>query len=500
MDAPRPVALSSNPGMTVSIVLRPAAFACLCLACTLTVFAQDPFDVVIAGGRVIDPESGLDAVRHVGIRGDRIAAIAEFPFTGRETLDASGFVVAPGFIDLHRHAHGDNAYRYAARDGVTSVFELEIGSADVDGWYRALGPARLINFGVGAGHIPARMLVLGDKGFLLPTGPGRGAATPEQAAQIVATVERGLREGGVAVGIGLPYTPGASVEEFDSVVAAAGRHGTFVFAHLGSGAAALDRAFGITARYKVPLHVAHINSTAGSEIRAWLDRIGAERRRGADITAEVYPYTASATLIESALYDGWEKLPDERFTQLQWAATGERLTRETFAKYRAQGGSVISHSNTEDALRVGIANPLPMFGSDGGRDMDDQPTHPRASGTFARLLGHYVRDARVVTLHDALRRITLEPARRLEGRVPEMRDRGRIRNGAFADLTVFDPDTVADGSTYTNAAVFSNGIRHVVVNGVPIVRGGSFDDKALLFGQRVGVGTRMPGRPIRAPR
>ena len=105
-----------------------------------------------------------------------------------------------------------------------------------------------------------------------------------------------------------------------------------------------------------------------------------------------------------------------------------------------------------------------------------------------------------MTLHDALRRITLEPARRLEGRVPEMRDRGHIRNGAFADLTVFDPDTVADGSTYANAAVFSNGIRHVVVNGVPIVRGGSFDDKAVLFGQRVGVGTRMPGRPIRAPR
>jgi dihydroorotase len=486
--------------MTASIVLRPAAFLCLCLAYTLTVSAQDPFDLVVAGGRVIDPESGLDAVRHLGIRGDRIAAISEGMLTGRETLEAAGLVVAPGFIDLHRHAHGDNAYRYAARDGVTSVFEIEIGSADVDGWYRALGPARLINFGVGAGHIPARMLVLGDKGFLLPTGPGRGAATPEQAAQILATVERGLRDGAVAVGIGVAYTPGAGIDEFDSVVAAAGRHGAFVFAHLGSGIAALEGALGVAAKYRVPLHIGHINSTAGSEIRAWLDRVAAERRRGGDVTAEVYPYTASATLIQSALYDGWETLPDERFGQLQWAATGERLTRETFAKYRALGGSVISHSNTEEALRVGIADPLPMFGSDGGRDMADQPTHPRASGTFARLLGHYVRDERVLTLHDALRRITLEPARRLESRVPEMRDRGRIRSGAFADLTMFDPATVADGSTYTNAAVFSNGIRHVIVNGIPIVRAGEFDDQALLFGRRVGVGTRMPGRPIRAPR
>jgi hypothetical protein len=133
-----------------------------------------PFDLVVAGGRVIDPESGLDAIRHLGIRGDRIAAVSTEPLTGRETIDASGLVVTPGFIDLHRHAHGDTSYRYAVRDGVTSAFELEIGTPDVDAWYRAMGPARLINFGVAAGHIGARMQVLGDKGFLLLTGPGRG--------------------------------------------------------------------------------------------------------------------------------------------------------------------------------------------------------------------------------------------------------------------------------------------------------------------------------------
>jgi dihydroorotase len=205
-------------------------------------------------------------------------------------------------------------------------------------------------------------------------------------------------------------------------------------------------------------------------------------------------------LIQSALYDNWEQWPEARFATLQWAATGERLTRETFAQYRAQGGSVIAHSNTEDRLRVSLADPRPFIASDGGRDLEDRPTHPRAAGTFARVLGRYVREEQVLTLPDALRRMTLEPARRLEARVPEMRDRGRLRAGAFADVTVFDPARVIDRATYTSAAAYSEGIVHVLVNGVPVVRDGGFDDRALLFGQRVPVGVRMPGRPIRAPR
>lgn len=470
------------------------------LLVTITLSAQAPFDLVIAGGRVIDPESGLDAVRNIGIRGDRIVEISVAPLAGRDTIDAKGLVVAPGFIDIHRHAHGDASYRFAAHDGVTSIFEIEIGTPDVDAWYRMMGPARLVNFGVGAGHIGARMQVLGDKGFLLPTGPGRGAATPEQVAAIVAMVEQGLNDGGVAVGVGTAYTPGAPREEIGAVAGVAGRHRAFVFAHLGGGVDALNSAIGLAERVGTPIHVAHVNSTGGRDIRAWLDAIRGARQRGQDVTADLYPYTASATLIQSALYDGWEKLPDERFAMLQWAATGERLTRETFAKYRAQGGSVISHSNTEETLRISIADPLPMFASDGGRDVADQPTHPRASGTFARVLGHYVRDQKLLTLPEALRRMTIEPARRLEGRVPEMRERGRLRPGAYADITVFDPAAVIDRSTYTNAAAYSDGITHVIVNGVPIIRAGTFDDTATLQGQRVIVGTRMPGRPIRAPR
>ncbi len=313
-------------------------------------------------------------------------------------------------------------------------------------------------------------------------------------------MDTGLAAGGVAVGTGPAYTPGASAEELAAVFAVAAKHGAFVFAHLGGSAGGLTALLGLAASSRAPLHIAHINSTAGDDIQQWLTAVGAARAKGVDVTTEVYPYTAGATLIQSALYDGWEQWPDARFTSFQWAATGERLTRETFGKYRAQGGSVISHGNTEELLRVSLADPRPIIASDGGRDLEDRPTHPRAAGTFARVLGHYVREERVLTLSDAVRRMTIEPARRLEARVPEMRDRGRVRAGAYADLTVFDPATVIDRATYTTAAAFSEGIVHVVVNGVPVVRAGDVDEKGVLFGQRVAIGARMPGRPIRAPR
>lgn len=489
--------------MSIRFALRAAALAAVATASLAPLAGQPgpgPLDLVIAGGRVIDPESGLDAPRHVGVRGDRIVAVSATPLQGRETIDATGLVVSPGFVDLHRHAHGDGSYRYAARDGVTSAFELEIGAQDVEAWYRGLGPARLINFGVGASHIGARMQVLGDKGFLLPTGPARGTATPEQITRIIALVDAGLRDGGVAVGTGPAYTPGASADELAAVFRTAASHGAFVFAHLGGSSGGFEALMALAASTKAGLHIAHVNSTAGDDVRAWIDAIRRGRAGGQDVTTEVYPYTAGATLIQSALYDGWETWPEGRFAMFQWAATGERLTRETFGKYRAVGGSVIAHGNTEEMLRIGIADPLPAFASDAGRDFEDRPTHPRATGTFARVLGRYVRDEGVLTLPEALRRMTLAPARRLETRVPEMRDRGRLRVNAYADITVFDPRTVIDRSTYTNAAVASEGIIHVLVNGVPVVRGGALDESTMLFGQRVPIGVRMPGRPIRAPR
>lgn len=490
--------------------MKQRSLACLLVAlCSIgLVGAQEPLprplsarlDIAILNGRVIDPESGLDAIRNLGIRGDRVVVVGTEPLDAAETIDARGLVVSPGFIDIHRHAHGDNSYRFAALDGITSAFELEVGTPDVDAWYRMMGPARGINFGVGAGHIGARMQILEDRGFMLPTGPGRGPATPAQVDEIIKGVETGLDAGGLAVGMGLAYTPGASPEEIAALFRLAAKRGVFVHGHLRGGEKNLKSMLGLASETGAGLHIAHINSTAGDEVETWLAAIRDARALKVDITTEVYPYTASASLIQSALYDRFTEWPDERFAIFQWAATGEFLTRETFTRYRAVGGSVLSHSNSEESLRKGLKDPLPMFASDGGRDAEDNPTHPRTTGTFARILGRYVRDEKLVSLPEALRRMTLEPARRLEGRAPDMRDRGRIRVGAYADLTLFDPATIIDRSTYTSAAAPSAGIAYVLVNGTLVVRQGKPATHGKLQGVQVQIGSPMPGRPIRGPR
>jgi dihydroorotase len=229
--------------------------------------------------------------------------------------------------------------------------------------------------------------------------------------------------------------------------------------------------------------VVHIQSSGGAQTAKLLSLVADARSRGVDITTEMYPYIAGQTRIESALFDGWEKYPDSRFHDYLWPATGERLTRATFATYRQVGGPVIMFTNTEEVVRGAAGHPLTMIASDGGQS----PTHPRTAGTFSRILGSYVRDAKVVPLMDALRKMTLMPAQRLERRVPTMGNKGRIRIGADADLTVFDPQRIADQSTFEQPARNSTGIKYVLVNGGIVLRNGQLETGNTL------------GRPVRAP-
>jgi dihydroorotase len=456
------------------------------VACTADEQAQRPFDLVVRNGRVIDPESGLDAVREIGIRDGRIEAISESALAGDRSIDASGLVVAPGFIDLHEHGQSDEAYQLMVRDGVTSAFELEVGTRDIDAWYGERADGRLVNHGVSIGHIPVRMAVLGDPGTaLLPAGiGGSGSATEEQILDMISRIETGLAQGAVAVGFGSAYTPGAGMQELERMFRVAAAHGATVHIHMRNGLAGLDSTIALAAATRAPLHIVHLNSSGAADTEAFLARIQAARAAGQDVTTEAYPYEAGMTEIQSALFDDWQSWPDERFAQHQWVATGERLTRESFARYRAQGGTVIRHERTEAMTRAAIASPLTMIASDGfianGRG------HPRTSGTFAKILGRYVRDENVVGLMDALRRMALDPARRLEPRVPAMANKGRIRVGADADLTLFDPATVRDRSTYEDATIPSEGIPYVIVNGTVVVDAGK-----LVAGVR-------PGRAIRA--
>ena len=432
----------------------------------------------------MDPASGLDAVRDVGIRGATIAALSETPLEGERVIAAEGLVVAPGFIDLHQHGRSDEAYRFAVRDGVTSALELEVGVADVETFYAEREGGQRLHYGVSVGHIPIRMEVLDDPGESLPAGVG-GSATADtaQRAEIERRLRAGLEAGAVGAGFGTAYTPGADWGELLPLFRLAAESGATAFVHMRGGVVGLDSTVAIAREADASLHIVHVNSSGGDELAAFLAAIGAAREAGQDVTTEAYPYGASMTAIESALFDDWETWPDERFHDFQWLETGERLDRDGFARYRERGGYVVVHGRSEAQTRAAVTSPLTMIASDGF--ITDGVGHPRSAGTFARVLGRYVREEGALGLMEALAKFTIRPARRLETRIPAMARKGRIAVGADADITIFDPDLVLDRATYGDLQP-SRGIPFVIVNGVPVVADGE------LTGAK-------PGGAIRAP-
>ena len=463
---------------------------------TMPARGDETYDIVLANGRVMDPESQLDAVRNIGIREGKIRAISASPLQGRSTLDAKGLVVAPGFIDLHEHGQEPRNYEFQAHDGVTTSLELEVGTDDVDRWYAAREGHSLINFGVSIGHIPVRMKVLHDPSTFLPSGAAAyHPATPEELQQMLALMDRGFRRGAPAEGMGINYTAAASHQEIVEMFKVAAKYGASVHVHLryggikepNSGLAALEEVLAAATATGAPLHVVHITSTGLKDTPQLLALIEGAQRRGIDVTTECYPYTAGSTLLESAVFDpGWQENMGITYKDVQWTATGERLTAETFEKYRKQGGVVVIHSIPEEAARTAVANPMVMIASD-GMPLTGAKVHPRGQGTYSRVLGHYVREEKALDLMTALRKMTLMPAERLEKRAPVFRDKGRIRVGADADITVFDASRVIDKATYEEPLQHSEGIVFVLVNGVPVVKNGQ-----LVEGVR-------PGRAARAP-
>ncbi|MEA3244596.1 MAG: amidohydrolase family protein [Gemmatimonadota bacterium] len=464
-------------------VRRFAAASALALAAAC---ASPHYDIVIANGRVMDPESGLDAVRNVGISAGKVAALSESPLQGTRVIDAKGLVVAPGFIDLHEHGQNEESYGLMVRDGVTSALEIEVGTGDIAKWYAEREKGQIVNYGASIGHIKARMQVLHDPGTgLLPAGVGgSGVATDAQQAEMEAILKRGLAEGAVAVGFGSAYTPGANMAEIERMfrVAAAGNASAHI--HMRGGVAGLDSTIAAARAAGAKLHFVHINSSGDTLLPAFLDHIKAARDAGQDVTTEAYPYGAGMTEITSALYDDWQTWPDSRFPTFQLVSTGKRLTRKTFGEARKAGGTVISFGRTDEQTKMAITSPLTMVASDGY--IENGRGHPRTSGTYSKMLGKYVREEQALSLMDALRKMTLMPAQRLEARVPMMLQKGRLKAGADADITIFDPQTVIDRSTYEDATIPSAGVPYVIVGGQVVVDGGKLT-------------SARPGRAIRAP-
>ena len=488
------------------------------------------WDIVLRGGRVIDPETGLDAVADVAVDGDRVAAVGEDLGPGRAEHDITGLVVTAGFVDLHSHVNTIAGLRLQALDGVTTALELEAGVSPVDAAYRrAAAEGRPVNYGFAASWGLARMAAVAGAAldgrldsFLANIGrpEWQREATPAEVTALLARLSADLADGALGIGVLLGYAPGCDPAEYLQVAALAAEAGTPTFTHArdiielvphtrADGAEEIVRAAAETGAH---MHYCHVNSTSQRHIDRVLGVVARAQAAGSRVTTEAYPYGSGMTGI-GAVFLAPERLGERDLTpsSLTYAPTGERIaSQERLRELRRTdpGGLVIiellDEADLADRalLMRSLAFPGAIVASDAmpltwtGPEPDPLAwplphgafTHPRAAGTFARSLRLLTRDTEgaALSLAEALSKCSLLPARVLQDRVPAMRRKGRLQAGSDADIVVFDPATISDRSSYADSTRPSAGIRHVLVNGTFVVR-----DAGLVPGA-------LPGRPVRA--
>ena len=455
--------------------------------------AQETYDIVILGGRVMDPETGRDEIANLGIRDGQIRAITVDPIRGRKTIDASGQIVAPGFIDILASIRQEkSAHEFKIGDGVTTVLGMHGGPMDVEGYARdhaAVGP--LVNYAATVSHAELRQAVGATDRY--------APATPEQIDAMRPLAVQAIRDGAVGIGFGINYTPGASYKEVFALFEVAAAEGVPCHLHarykgnvfpLTMSLATME-VIAMAAATGAQAQLAHlVSSTVGSAPLS-IALIEGAAARGVDVGFDFHVWTRNQTRLQSALYDeGWqERFGGADYSDIYVADTQERLTEARFHELRAQPGplSIQTEFIPEEEMIMGLESPLGIVSSDGGGLIDGRG-HPRSTGTFGRFLGRFVRELEVVDWMEGIAKITLLPAQRLEKSVPAMSRKGRLQIGMDADVTVFDPATVQEQATYAEPAQMSEGIAFVVVNGMLVL-----DDGKIVEGAE-------PGRWLRHPR
>jgi N-acyl-D-glutamate deacylase len=508
----------------------PVLLACLASVTVLQVQAET-YDIVILNGRVIDPETKLDAVRNVGIRDGSIVAVTGREISGKRSIDATDRVVAPGFIDLHAHGQNLGDYRMQAMQGVTTMLELESGVLPIDEWYEKQGEKNLpINYGAAAGWTFARIATFAGERPVATSEYFQEAqsrsdwkmniATPEQQEQILAHVEQGLDQGAIGIGINAGYAPGHGRKEYFALAELAADRDVATFTHVRyasnmepqSSFEAVQELIANAAITGAHMHVCHINSTSLKDIDAVIGLVDDAFERGINISVGAYPWGAASTVVGAAMFsgEGWRERMGSTANNFQLGT--ERMTEEQLADYQKNKPGTfitwhfIDESNPEELklLDKSVLHPRILIESDEMFWMfmdehkritnytgDQWPlpegtfSHPRSNGTFAKVLRSYVRERKLMSMQEALRKMTLMPAQVLEGFVPQMRKKGRLQEGMDADIVVFDPERISDVGTYQKPNQPAVGVEVLLVNGEPVVDGGQLIVDA------------APGRPIR---
>ena len=426
------------------------------------------FDTAITGGRVMDPATGYDAVANIGLLGSRIALITTEDITGRVTVDASNLVVAPGFIDVLSYEPNSYGVWYKLGDGVTTNLGMHGIKTPVDakGFFSTYTGknAPPINFGGS----------FSDQWYRDSIGV-KGAASPSQLSRLRDDLDRQLDAGWIGLSIDPEYAPSIDFKEYVALAEVAQRAQMPLFTHIrysspgpaGKGSLdAIDEVLAVARQTGVSLHIDHIPSMATHVMPEAISRIESARAEGLDITGCFYPYTFWGTYLGSARFAGdWQSRFQISYNDLQLAGSSERLTAESFKKYQAQNKLVVAYAIPQEDVNAALNAPWTLLGSDAIPESSNN-NHPRGAGCFSRLLGPYVREMGALSLMDALAKCTILPARRLDARVPMLARKGRMQMDADADITIFDPLTIADTSTVEKPAQMSNGISYVLVAGV----------------------------------
>ncbi len=493
--------------------------------------AAQHYDLVILNGRVMDPETMYDAVANVGVKDGRIAAITKDKISGKQTIDATGHVVAPGFIDIHAHGQNIGDYRMQAIQGVTTMLELESGVLPITSWYEEQGKKRLpVNYGAAAGWTYARIATFTDtqpeatvkyfQDAQKLTDWKMDVATPEQQEKILRLVEQGLNEGALGIGINAGYAPGYGRKEYYALAELAAKRDVATYTHLRyasnmepkSSFEAVQELIANAAITGAHMHVCHINSTSLKDIHSTLPLIENAKKRGVNVTVGAYPWGAASTVVGAAMFsgEGWPERMGSTASSFQLGL--ERMTEEQLADYQQNkpGTFIVWHfldeSDPEDLalLDAAILHPDVLIESDEmfWMFMDEHNeienytgdawplpegafSHPRSNGTFAKILRSYVRERGLMDMQEALRKISLMPAQTLEDFVPQMKKKGRIQVGMDADIVVFDPATIRDVGTYEEPNQPAEGVQSLLVNGELVVAEGELILDA------------APGQPIR---